>query len=456
MRLHNYIVLGAALWMSLVSCETREAITGDDTNLAAGTGALALSVNAKDPVSTKSGVSTSDFPVIISTAEGEIVKEYDKVKNLPEAITLEVGDYVVDAHSSYVLEKEMDKAYYAGSAELEIKNQITSTAVVTCTRQNTRIRMEYTSDFLNAFKSWYITVNDGSDSVLEYTNDNKSPDDVYWYFESNTVEKIKVEIVAVTAEGQSITDNRTFTKADAVEKYEDEDYTTDERYFAGGDALHIKLGAASLDAPTEGTVTGVDISVDIQFDGSTNPVEIPVEDVIPVEPTDPDTPNTPSTGEPTLTLEGAYSDGTTVSFDESGIALVKYSIESENWPTSNVEIKTPGKLKSLKATIVAGNEGFGTAVKELEFINKELVDDDSLESLLAGFEMSVPMPDDGVESYTFPIGQFYSLMNIYGPSVDADQTDWEPDGKDQHVFHITVEDYNGQIATAELRVQISK
>lgn len=443
MRLHNYIVLGAALWMSLVSCETREAITGDDTNLAAGTGALALSVNAKDPVSTKSGVSTSDFPVIISTAEGEIVKEYDKVKNLPEAITLEVGDYVVDAHSSYVLEKEMDKAYYAGSAELEIKNQITSTAVVTCTRQNTRIRMEYTSDFLNAFKSWYITVNDGSDSVLEYTNDNKSPDDVYWYFEPNTVEKIKVEIVAVTAEGQSITDTRTFTKADAVEKYEDEDYTTDERYFAGGDALHIKLGAASLDAPTEGTVTGVDISVDIQFDGSTDPVEIPVEDVIPVEPTDPDTPNTPgedneeNAGDPNNLI--TISDAAGANYLETGVTFKKG--DSNPDPAVKVLMNVTKGIKEMWVYADAGNDGFKEDLKVLATAPGIDLASEDAKSLAFAFNNN--LPEVGSTSFEFELtGALLNLMATFGAG--------------KHTFNLKVIDQENNYDTAKLVVTITE
>lgn len=32
------------------------------------------------------------------------------------------------------------------------------------------------------------------------------------------------------------------------------------------------------------------------------------------------------------------------------------------------------------------------------------------------------------------------MMNIYGPTVDADQEDDEPDGKEEHVFLITVID----------------
>ena len=122
MKLHHYIVLGATL-IGLVACETRESLTGSELDLAEGTGALALTVDAKEPVSTKAGVSTSDFPVIISTEEDEIIKEY-LVKDLPEKISLEIGKYKVEAHSPFELEKEMDKAYYAGHADLTIINQV--------------------------------------------------------------------------------------------------------------------------------------------------------------------------------------------------------------------------------------------------------------------------------------------------------------------------------------------
>ena len=202
MKLHHYMVLGATL-IGLVACETRESITGSDIDLVEGTGALALTVDAKEPISTKAGISTSDFPVIISTEEDEIIKEY-LVKDLPEKISLEIGKYKVEAHSPFELEKEMDKAYYAGNADLTIINQVTSQVKVTCKRQNCRIRLNYGNDFRSAFKSWTITLNDGSESVLEYTYDGQgfpsNPEDVYWYFEPNVVDKIKVHIDAVTNE----------------------------------------------------------------------------------------------------------------------------------------------------------------------------------------------------------------------------------------------------------------
>ena len=276
MKLHHYIVLGATL-IGLVACEIRESLTGSDLDLAEGTGALALTVDAKEPVSTKAGISTSDFPIVISTEEEEIVKEC-LVKDLPEKISLEVGKYKVEAHSPFTLSKEMDKAYYAGNADLTIRNGVTSQVTVTCKRQNCRIRLNYGNDFRSAFKSWTITLNDGFESVLEYAYDGQgfpsNPEDVYWHFEPNTVEKIKVHIDAITKEGLRISDDRIYAKADAFESYDE-----DTKYFTGGDALDIYLEVEKADVPTEGDLSGIVIfDISLWAEDSSESVKIPVED----------------------------------------------------------------------------------------------------------------------------------------------------------------------------------
>lgn len=121
-------------------------------------------------------------------------------------------------------------------------------------------------------------------------------------------------------------------------------------------------------------------------------------------------------------------------------------------------ISTPAGLKSLKATILGGNEGFTGVMDEMGFTKgRELVGDTEIPELLSNLGIVLPMPEADVTSYTFPIATFYPLMNIYGATVDVEEQDgYTPDGKDYHEFQITVEDNNGKTATAKLNVKIKK
>ncbi|MBR5296482.1 MAG: DUF4493 domain-containing protein [Parabacteroides sp.] len=437
MKLHQYMVLGAALCMGLVACETRESLTENDYTLVEGTGALTLRVDAKEPVSTKAGVSTSNFPVVILNEKGEVVKEY-VVKNLPEKVSLEIGKYKVEANSPFELEKVMDYAYYAGNTDFTIINQVVSQAVVTCKRQNCRISLNYDNDFRSTFKSWTITLNDGSESVLSYTYDGtgfaSNPADVYWYFEPNTVGKINVHIDAVTKDGQRISDDRAYVKADATQKYDD-----DNVYFAGGDALDINFTVAVIDMPTEGDLSDIIIlDVNLWTESSSESVTIPVEDevIIPSEP------------EEGGDNEGTGSDDVQLTFP----ANANYGSKGTGMPTTaDVNIKTPKGLDKMIVKIKGGNDAFDKILIDLTMDGQsflmsgdgvDVVGNSQFQELLSNFSLSAPQK--GVTEYNFPIAVFFTFLNVTG-ATDAGKA---------HEFHISVKDKEGNANSGIYKVTI--
>ena len=106
---------------------------------------------------------------------------------------------------------------------------------------------------------------------------------------------------------------------------------------------------------------------------------------------------------------------------------------------------------------MGGNEGFQGVCDDMGFTDRELVGDTELGDMLSGLGVNLPMPTANSTNYTFPVGTFYPMMNIYGPTVDADEMDgYKPDGRESHVFQITVEDEAGQKASANLSVTIKK
>lgn len=434
MKIYTYIALSAIAWMGLTSCETRESLVGNEVTMKEGYGALELLVTAKEPVETKA-VSVTKFPVVIAEKGGDMVEEYT-VGTLPETILLPVGDYTVTAHSSAELEKRMESPYYEGSADLAIANGVTKQTTVTCTQKNSRIRLMYEDDFLTTFKEWLVTIDDGSESVLVYTHeDGLSPRDVYYLFDK--VKNIVVNVSAKTTSGETVSGNYRFTKADAPEGYEG-----DSEYFTGGDALVIKLTALSLDAPTEGDVNHIGVTLNISFANSSSSVIIPVENLG-------STGNNPGTGGDDTPSEGGSTDGSVVlTFP----ADANYGTKGTGMPTSaDVNIKTPKGLDKMIVKIKGGNADFDAILVDLKMDGQSflmsgegvnVVGNSEFQALLNNFGLAAPQKN--ATEYNFPIAVFFTFLNATG-ATDTGRA---------HEFHISVTDNEGNTASGIYKVTI--
>ena len=102
---------------------------------------------------------------------------------------------------------------------------------------------------------------------------------------------------------------------------------------------------------------------------------------------------------------------------------------------------------------MAGNEGFGTTISDmtdrgLDFVvnGVEMVGNDVISEVLNAIPggTSVTAPAENDTSYTFPVGTFFTLMNIYGATAPK-----------AHVFKIVLEDQAGNKIEDELQVTIN-
>ena len=563
-----HLPLAALLGITLLSsCEMRDELWGNDKDTRSQ-GIAELSIAVKQPYSmttraegetSTSEVSTVDYPVTIQgTGEvSDIKKEYAKVSEMPAKIGLPVGTYIVTSHTPGEISKQMPAPYYAGDKEMTIKKGITSQTEVTCKMKNSRIQVKYGDDFQQNFTSWNMTIEDGSDNAIAYSQKDLNPAAVYWYFGEQAVTTITVNIRATTTTGKTVSESRSFKKADAAEKYDEEN-----DFFEGGDAIEIQMGAV---AASSGNVTGITINSYVTFEDKNEQVEIPVN--IPVTITEPTGNNYLSSGisidessYPTnvaldikaaaglqslyfkigssnsslTSAASAYTSGDglnligatestasgyfgtlpssgatdyTLSFSEALMQLLQQyagthtltvkatdangnpqsktlnvtvtqsqepepPAEEGNAPTATyvddagndlfksgiafttggpyptaktISIKTPKGLKSMLVTIEAGNKGFQAAVEEMRFTNRELVGDEELESLLQALGLQISMPVAGCTSYDFPIGTFYSLMDIYKAT----------DNGKSHIFKIKIIDNNNQSMDVALSVTIN-
>lgn len=432
-RIH-IISAGLSLCAILASCEMKNEIFGND-NIPSETGwvELGVKVNNKTNVvvtrETIQGeeVDPADFPVVFALNNSDYTKEFSTYEDLleEEKVELPVGNYIVSSHTPGTLTKRMDHPYYSGEENLTVSKDITSDATVTCTMQNSRILLTYDNTFTSKFKTWTITIDDGTNNILKYTEaDGTNLQAVYWLFEKDCT-AIKINISATTASGATVTESRTITKPD--------DATTDS--WVGGDALTITM-VPGPDEETPTGVSGIIINVNAFFETEKNEtVDVPVEGEDTETPTDPDEggdTTDPDEGEgdntpATPTLSGEYL-GKTVSYDKGS---------GEPFPEVSVEMTVPGKIEKVMIKATCSDPLLAGILADIGFMNEpdgvDLVTttDDTLTELLK-------LPNHGSSSYTFELGALGNMLTV-----------------GQHTFTVKVIDQNSKEVTGTLSFNIT-
>ena len=430
-RIH-IISAGLSLCAILASCEMKNEIFGND-NIPSETGwvELGVKVNNKTNVvvtrETIQGgeVDPADFPVVFALNNSDYTKEFDTYEDLleEEKVELPVGNYIASSHTPGTLTKRMDHPYYSGEENLTVNKDITSDATITCTMQNSRILLTYDNTFTSKFKTWTITIDDGTNNILKYTEaDGTNLQAVYWLFEKDCT-AIKINISATTTSGATVTESRTITKPD--------DATTDS--WVGGDALTITM----IPGPDEETPTGVSgiiINVNAFFETEKNEtVDVPVEGEdteTPIDPdeggdtTDPDEgegDNTPAAP----TLSGEYLNKT-VSYDKSS---------EEPFPEVSVEMTVPGKIEKVMIKATSSDPELAEILAGMHFMDDpdgvDMVTSEDLEGLFTP-------PTKGAPSYTFTLGALGNMLTI-----------------GQHTFTVKVIDQNSKEVTGTLSFNIT-
>lgn len=433
--LHTFL-LGTAAILSLASCELKNELSGSLVNKE-DTGAIELGVSVKQPVSQTradaSEIDTNTYPVVIQgTSDGvtDVTYEYNTLSEMPASIIVPVGQYTISSHTPGTLEKQMATPYYAGSTDITVSKDIASKTDIVCRMANSRIQLNYGEDFKEAFSEWTITIDDGGEMAMAFTQDELEAAPVYWAFSENAT-AITVNIRAKTTTGNTVTDRRVFKKSDASENYEEVGDV-----FTGGDALEINMGTVTS---STGELEGIDINTNITFEDSNESVEIPTID--PEEPTDPSEP-------------GEGGEGTEGAVTLNLPADVTYSISAGDAPASaDAYIASEAGLDKIIVTITAGNDAFQATLVDLKMDGQsflaenggvDLIDNADFGNLVATVKSQAPT--DGTKEYTFPIGAFFSFLDMTG-ATDAGKS---------HEFHITVTDKNGETANGVFKVTINE
>ena len=431
MKLNKIFTIGTLALFSLTSCELKNDLMGslvDKDDM----GALELGVSVKQPVSqrsTKAEVSTDNFPITIqgiSTEVADILKQYETLAEMPASINVPVGQYTVSSHTPGELEKKMDSPYYAGSTDITVSKGITSQVNVECRMANSRIQMKYGDDFKGAFSSWTITIDDGTETALSYTESNLTPAPIYWHFGDN-ITSITVNIRAVTTQGNTVSERRVFKKSDASENYPEEGDA-----FTGGDALEITMGTVES---STGELEGISITANITFEDEEEAVEIPTTE--PDEPTDPDEPG-----------EGGEETGESIRITEpEGNSYLTNGVDlqfgTQNYPEKDIEINMAidNGIENLYVKVDTDDSTFEFAASIMGLTEGNGLDltSDAATDLSGLFKL----PAKGDTSYQFTLNTTLLDLLMNNPGYVG-----------EHKFNLTVIDKNGQQATAALIIRV--
>ena len=442
MKLFNTITACLLLCAGLVSCEMKDELKGSGAGTSeVGYLSLGVAVNASqnsvvsraDDVTDDGknenvgvAVSADEFPVTITgVTDPSYSKEYESYAALKAEnggkVELPIGEYTVTAHSNAELEPQMATPYYEGTTPIKITAGVESSAEVKCTMKNMKIQLTYTANFLTKFESWDITINDGSDNILNFDETDKNPAAVYWMVAENVTE-IKVAITATPmGGGQEVTESRLLSKPEGSN-------------WAGSDALTIQMEENTSEDPTGIQGSGITINASVSFDEEEEDVPVTVK---PGNDGDDDNkepePPTP-TPEPELP---------TVTFPQNTYTLpADASKNADAVITSTAE----GGIQSVKVQIVGGNDGFADITSTMGFADGlELVGNTTLGPVIGAIVQGLEMPQAGDTSYTFPVGGFFKILQQMGATT----------AEDGHVFNITVTDANGT-ASESLSVKVTE
>lgn len=433
MKIQHTLTWALCALVSLASCEMKDEIF-DKNQITGDVGYLNLAVSAQNKVtkaatdegtSTNSSVSVDNFEVEISNSEG-VYKQFDSYTELQEAgkITLPVGEYTINAHTPGDIAPKMDYPYYNGEESLKITKDTETSAKVICTMQNTKIQLNYGETFATVYKSWNITISDGSDNILTYDETNLNPAATYWLIADN-VSAIKVHIEAYLQDGTKITEDRSITKPDDAES----------NYWSGSDALTITMEPGNPTVPDDPNGATINIKVEVSFSDSEVTEEIPVEGGDDGgeeggEPTDPDEGDGDGEGSATApTLSGEYLNKT-VNFDVSA--------GTDNFPTVEIIMDVSEGIQSVVVKAETNNTNLERILNGMGFSSGVNLVGTTAPVLVAALGK---IPQSGDKSYTFSVNG--TIKEALAASSGT------------HTFDVTVTDLKGQSVNGTLTFNIT-
>ena len=388
-------------------------------------GTLELGVELLQPA--RRDVSTVNFPVVIKDASGSVVKEYATVAEVPASIVMAVGSYTVESHTPGEIAKSMSNPYYKGASDVEIVKDVTSPVNVVCKMANSQVNINYDEEFRNVFTAWEVTIDDGSETALSFTQ-SSTTNTIYWYFGEAGVKQLVVNFRGTTTTGNTIAARNVLTKNQSSTGGYDDDNTN----FTGGDLITLNFAPTES---TEGKITGITLSANVVFDETAEDINVGVIDV-------------PGLNDPTGGGDnpgGGDTEGITLNLPED-ITMAVMGAAALDKSLGDTYIAAGAGLKSIMVRIESDSEDMNGSLGDLgeqygvDFLaGAEIVGNQNVVSLFESLGQKLSVPAEGDKEYTFPIGNFFGFLHVLA-------------GK--HRFHLTVTDMNGNTQSGSLLITV--
>lgn len=392
----------------LSSCVKDSFAVDDETTEEIGEGQVSLAMlklDVDEKVTTRGDVNTDNYIIRIFSAKNNLqVKEYPKLSEMPEILTLEVGDYRVEALSHEVAPAEWEKPYYKGSQTFTIKkDEVVTINDIPCSLQNIMVKVSLNDDLKTLVDgAQSVTVTIGSGSLIYSAKDIE--DGRAGYFEAAEVGNILV----ATFQGKVDGEPTTMIKSEPNVK--------------GGEGKNVIF---KVEIPSVG-----DASMKLKLDAVCKDIDFttlvkPGDEVI--LPEDPSVNPGPANA-PTITGEGFnIVDEIEVEKDETKTIIV--NIAADNG-IQNLKVKIDSETLTPEILNAVGLSS------EFDLANPGSAD---LETALKGLGFPVGSEVIGVKTLVFDITNFTPLLGLYGLA--------------SHNFIITVIDQAGNTKTATLALK---
>lgn len=125
-----------------------------------------IKINELSPV-LKSSFSIDDFLVIIYKENGEEVKRFEKVADLPSQIELKTGIYYVASFSKNMLPAAFENPYYYGRSEnFTIEVSETKYVSIACKLANCAVSIIYSENVKTGFSDYYTEISTVNGSLM--------------------------------------------------------------------------------------------------------------------------------------------------------------------------------------------------------------------------------------------------------------------------------------------------
>lgn len=431
MNLRYTLLAGVFAFAGLTSCEMKdELLNKGEESTEVGYLDLGLAVDASSQSVTKADEATQTNPVV--SAQGFDVEIFKKNEETAyktftydgemEPVELPVGDYTVYAHSAGKTTdtKYKGEPFYGKETPFSVEEANETYGVtVVCTMMNTKIQLTYDQELADVFKSWNITVTDGTNiekfKYEEESGEAEQPSPFYWFIAEN-ISIIKVEFTGYKKDdGTMISESRSITKTS----------TSGSQYWEAADALSVTIKPGEKDPTNPSGVTGIEISANLTWntDGKTDNIEVTVEDTDDTEePGDGDGDGDDEVAAPTL--EGKYL-GKTVTYDKGG---------NDPFPDVTVKMNVPGLIKNVMIKATTTDPDLEEILAGMHFMDEpdgvDLVGNNDLEGLFT-------LPVYGDDYYPFTLGSLGSMLTV-----------------GEHTFTVKVIDQKGQSVSGSLSFSI--